>query len=200
MDGLLDTLRRTAETRGLLTPATPLDFGFAVHLVRNMPYHRASDRRPETIAREWRGTCSGKHYLLDAIAPGLRTPSQLYHGICRLTRANATHLPDDLRALIPEDGMPDIHTYMRAYIGDRWIVIDATWPTALAQFGFPVATAWDGVSDMPLALEVEDEFPVRGDPQAMKEQLLAEHVGPHAAARDRYILGLTAWLAELVPA
>ena len=43
---------------------TPED---AFFLVRDMPYKRASNREPSTTINEWRGTCSGKHYLLKAL-------------------------------------------------------------------------------------------------------------------------------------
>ena len=36
-------------------------------MVRGIPYQRTSTREPEAIIQEWRGTCSGKHYLLDQI-------------------------------------------------------------------------------------------------------------------------------------
>ena len=44
-----------------------VDAKAAFALVRDMPYQRASTREPEAIIQEWRGTCSGKHYLLDQI-------------------------------------------------------------------------------------------------------------------------------------
>ena len=50
---------------------------------------------------------------------------------------------------------------------------------------------------MVLAAEVIEEFPVRGDPQGMKERLIARHCGEHAELRDRFIAQLAAWLSEL---
>ena len=44
-----------------------VDAKAAFALVRDMPYQRASTREPEAIIQEWRGICSGKHYLLDQI-------------------------------------------------------------------------------------------------------------------------------------
>ncbi len=64
---LLETLKSKAVERGLLKPGEDVDLEKAFLLVRDMPYTRASSRDPETIIREWRGTCSGKHYLLKGL-------------------------------------------------------------------------------------------------------------------------------------
>lgn len=61
---LLEALKSEALQRGLLKPEEEIDLKKAFFLVRDMPYIRASSRDSETIIREWRGTCSGKHYLL----------------------------------------------------------------------------------------------------------------------------------------
>ncbi len=199
MAGVLTRLTREAHARRLVPAEAPVDFQAAVGLVRDMPYHRASDRRPETIVREWRGTCSGKHYALDRIAGELQVPSQLYHCTHRFTAANVHYLPDELRTLIPPGGLPDVHTFLRARLHSRWVVLDVTWPASLQPLGFPVNLDWDGVSDMTVAADVEDEFPVRGEPQAMKERLIAEHCAAHLKTREQFILGLTAWLNAAVP-
>ena len=67
---LISLLRSEAESRGLLGGDANLDAGVVFTLIRDMPYQRASSREPEAIIREWRGTCSGKHYLYRRIVPG----------------------------------------------------------------------------------------------------------------------------------
>ena len=74
---LLTTLRTEAITRGHLNPEDEIDTARAFELVRDMDYMRASDRAPETTIREWRGTCSGKHYLLKALFTELGHASRL---------------------------------------------------------------------------------------------------------------------------
>lgn len=64
MKPLTSMLQAEAVRKGLLMPRTEIDAATAFALVRDMTYQRASDRQPETLIREWRGTCSGKHYLL----------------------------------------------------------------------------------------------------------------------------------------
>ena len=64
MGRLVSLLRQASRIRSLLTGNESLTPELAFWLVRDMPYLRASSRKPEAIMEEWRGTCSGKHYLL----------------------------------------------------------------------------------------------------------------------------------------
>ena len=64
MSSLVALLERESRKRGLLGADETLTAGRAFALVRDMPYRRASSRKPEAIVEEWQGTCSGKHYLL----------------------------------------------------------------------------------------------------------------------------------------
>ena len=74
---LLDTLKSEAIQRSLLKPEEGIDLKKAFLLVRDMPYTRASSRDSETIIHEWRGTCSGKHYLLKKLFAELGYQSKL---------------------------------------------------------------------------------------------------------------------------
>src|SRR3990172_6600207 len=74
---LLETLKSRAVEKGLLKPEEEINLETAYTLVRDMPYTRASSRSPETIIQEWRGTCSGKHYLLKRLFAELGYSSQL---------------------------------------------------------------------------------------------------------------------------
>lgn len=74
---LLETLKSKAVEHGLLQPEDKIDAEQAFLLVRDMPYIRASSRDPEVIIREWRGTCSGKHYLLKGLFAELGYKSRL---------------------------------------------------------------------------------------------------------------------------
>ena len=67
MGKLLSLLEAERRRRGMVQSGQAIDAKSAFALVRDMPYQRASTRSPESIIQEWRGTCSGKHYLLDGI-------------------------------------------------------------------------------------------------------------------------------------
>jgi len=64
MPDLTNLLEREAQRKGLLPHGEELTLQRAFTLIRDMPYKRATSRRPESIIEEWLGTCSGKHYLL----------------------------------------------------------------------------------------------------------------------------------------
>ena len=64
---LIEMLSAEAAVREQIETGSQVDLATAFQLVRDMPYQRASDRQPATLIREWRGTCSGKHYLLKAL-------------------------------------------------------------------------------------------------------------------------------------
>ena len=70
----LKILKSEAVERGLLKPKEDINAEKAYTLVRDMPYTRASSRDSETIIREWRGTCSGKHYLLKKLLQNSAIP------------------------------------------------------------------------------------------------------------------------------
>ena len=67
MGKLLCVLEAEIRKRGLVRSGQTVDAKAAFALVKDMPYQRTSTREPEAITQEWRGTCSGKHYLLDQI-------------------------------------------------------------------------------------------------------------------------------------
>ena len=92
-----------------------------------MPYRRASSLQHEAIIKEWRGTCSGKHYLLADVFRELALESQVMMCTHRFTVENAPHFPAELRDIVKKNPVPDLDTYLRVKMGTRWTVIDATW-------------------------------------------------------------------------
>ncbi len=173
---LLDFLRSEAVRRGLLDPAEDIDAATAFALVRDMPYRRASDRRPKTIIAEWQGTCSGKHYLLQALLAELGIDSQLM--------ACTTVVPVD-RADVPEHLLPlyeaancrfvDVHNYLLITLSDgRRMVVDATWPLSARKLGLPVNESFVLGQDQQIAAEPLQTWPVppNRDAQEFKDELL----------------------------
>ena len=113
MTSIAKTLERTAHALGLMAADEKLTAASAFALVRDMPYQRASSREPEAIVREWKGTCSGKHYLLDGVFRELGMDSRIVMCTHRFTRENTTHFPEALRSLVAAEPVPDVHTYIR---------------------------------------------------------------------------------------
>lgn len=197
MSALIAMLERESRRRGLLAPGARLTPETAFAVIRDMPYRRASSRRPAAIIEEWRGTCSGKHYLLAEVLGGLGLNSQVVMCTHRFTPENTRHFPDELRMMTAAAPIPDVHTYLLADSpAGRWVV-DATWPRRAAPLGMPVNHHWQPGYDMLLACQPIDAFPVPAgrDPQEFKEELIAEFCGGQGEKRDLFIEKMGEWLS-----
>lgn len=197
-------LRTHAEARGLLPARAALTPACAFELVRDMPYQRASSRDPEVVIREWRGTCSGKHYLLKALFDELGLDAQLVMCTHAFTEANAPHFPVSLRTELAVAPVPDVHTFVRLHTGAGWTDVDATWPAWTERLGMPVNERFESGRSMRIACEPVEvlEVPEGIDPHVFKERLIESHCGAAAGRRDRFIESLSQWLlseAHTVP-
>lgn len=198
MTSLLSLLARESRERGFLTEGESLTAQRAFALVRDMPYRRASSRKPEAIVEEWRGTCSGKHYLLADIFRELGLESRVIMCTHRFTPGNTGHFPQELRELVAAAPVPDVHTYLRVNTSEGWTVVDATWPTSAGQLGMTVNREFAPGGDMTIACDPIETLPVPEgmDPQEFKEQVIQEFCGESSAARDEFIEGMGRWLGE----
>ncbi len=180
MNTTADALLAAALDRKLIpTGSSVLTRELAFELVREMPYRRAADRAPLTTIREWRGTCSGKHYLLQAVLAELGLATDLI-ACTTYVKADPALLPEPLAAILEEGPVPDVHNFLRA----PWI-IDATWPLAARSYGIAVNPRFTEGRDMALPCDPIREFRVAvdADAQAFKDALLAEHFGGHELER-----------------
>ena len=198
MGSLVSLLEKESRRRGLLADDKPLTVERAFALVRDMPYRRASSRRPEAIVGEWQGTCSGKHYLLADIFRELGLETSIVMVTHRFTPENTGHFPEELRKLVSKSPVPDVHTYLRLGTPDGPAVVDATWPSSAAPLGMPVNREFVTGRDMTIACDPIDTLPVPDgrDPQEFKEQVIREFCGESSGVRDQFIEGLGRWLAE----
>ena len=198
MTSLLSLLERESRQRGLLPDGESLSAELAFALVRDMPYRRASSRKPEAIVEEWRGTCSGKHYLLADIFREMGLESRVIMCTHRFTPENTSHFPPELRELVAEGPVPDVHTYLRVNTTQGWTVVDATWPSSAAPLGMAVNREFAPGKDMGLACDPIEMLPVPAgqDPQEFKEQVIREFCGESSGVRDEFIEGMGHWLGE----
>ena len=198
MSGLLSRLERESRDRGLLDGSASLTPERAFALVRDMPYRRASSRRPEAIIEEWRGTCSGKHYLLADVFCELGLESQVIMCTHRFTAENTGHFPAELRELVAASPVPDVHTYLRVKTAEGWMVVDATWPSSAGPLGMTVNREFRPGSDMTIACDPIETLPVPEgrDPQEFKEETIRDFCGDSSGVRDDFIEGMGRWLGE----
>ncbi len=163
-----------------------------------MPYQRASSRHANAILREWRGTCSGKHYLLDALFKELGYATEIVMCTHLFTRRNTRHFPGTLRALVDDEPVPDVHTFIRVWTDGRWMDIDATWPSSAGKLGIPVNVHFELGVNMAIACDPMEYFVVPDgvDPQSFKEVVLSKHCEGRNAQRDDFIERMSLWLSE----
>lgn len=149
--------------------------------MREIPYGRPSERTPEGVVAEWKGTCSTKHALLGLLLEGRpEFDYRIVHRVYRLDRERTAELfGEDAARTVPPEGLVDVHTYATAVIAGRPTVIDVTFPGHL----------WDGRSDMELACGPGDDHPAGDrDPWELKAELVAEHCDPEV--REPFIAAL----------
>jgi hypothetical protein len=179
---LLSMLKSEAVRRGHLDPAAKLDAATVFYLVRDMPYRRASDRRPETIITEWCGTCSGKHYLLQALYAELGFSSQVI-ACTTITPVGPERVPQSLLPLYEEANrrFVDVHNYLLlALPNGKQMVVDATWPLSARKAGMVVNDSFVLGQDQQIAYEPLQTWtiPTGRDPQDFKDELLLAHFTP----------------------
>ena len=197
---LLELLRNNAVERGLLDINAEIDTATAFRLVRDMAYHRASDRRPETIIREWRGTCSGKHYTLKALFAELGIPAKLI-ACTEAINMDINLVPSDLHELYKaaKGRFVDVHNYLIVKMPEGEMVVDATWPQGSQKYGLVVNEHFIPGVDQTIAgtpLQVW-EVPDDVTPQKFKQDLLEENFTPHELAfRDAYIEAISEWMSK----
>jgi hypothetical protein len=179
---LLDQLKTEAVHRGLLDPASQVDAALAFSLVRDMPYRRASDRRPETIIAEWQGTCSGKHYLLQKLFSELGLPSQVI-ACTTVTPVDPGEVPEPLRPLYEAANrrFVDVHNYLLVSLPNGGqMKVDATWPLSKRAAGMTVNETFILGEDQQLSSIPLETWPIPAgrDPQEFKDELLRSYFTP----------------------
>lgn len=176
---LLDLLKSEAVKRVLIDPSLELDPATVFSMVRDMPYQRASDRRPETTIAEWRGTCSGKHYLLQALFAELGLPSKLI-ACTTVEPVDPGEIPPSLKSLYEAANrrFVDVHNYLMVTVpDDGQMVVDATFPLSARKSGMVVNEAFVLGQDQQVAAKPLETWviPPERDAQDFKDQLLKEH-------------------------
>jgi hypothetical protein len=179
---LLNQLRTAALERKLISQHDELDPELVFTLVRDMAYQRASNREPETIIKEWRGTCSGKHYLLHKLFAELGLETDIM--ACTSTEpVDPKDIPDSLQPLYESANrhFVDVHNYLRlALPGVGNMIVDATFPLSARDSGMVVNEEFAMGQDQELAAKPIKTFtiPPERDPQEFKDELLHKYFTP----------------------
>ena len=117
--------------------------------IRDIPYAVIPEfidpeRGPVGILTKNNGSCSPKHFLLGIMYRKLEIPIKYVSYPFYWGELDAD-APLNVRKLADE--MPlGYHVACKAYINERWMLIDATWDPPMKKVGFPV-NEWDGFSN-----------------------------------------------------
>ncbi|MFC4638868.1 hypothetical protein [Deinococcus hohokamensis] len=106
-------------------------------LVRDMPYARPSQPDPETVIQEWRGTCSTKHSLLQALLAEAGLDSTVMACTQEIHLPPGMPVPPELQELVASGPIYDVHNYLVVHSPEGETVVDATWPVHLKAIGLP---------------------------------------------------------------
>ena len=167
--------------------------------VQRMPYYSGADRTPLAALQAGRGACTAKHIILrDALrAIGQRADVEVVTG--DFAAAIPVHPSQDtaLAQMIRQGGVTDFHcrVVLRGPQGDQRL--DATWPAALAAYGFAVNRGWTGQGDTVQAIPAATVCAVPEDVLASKGQLLAGLDPAMIARRLEFLRLLSSWMAGL---
>lgn len=188
---LLDVLKSKAIERGLLKPEEEIDAEKAFILVRDMPYTRASSRDPETIIGEWRGTCSGKHYLLKGLFAELGYSSRLI-ACTTVAHIDPKEVRGKLRTLLEGSNgrFVDVHNYLILELPEGEMIVDATWPIATKGMGTVVNEHFVLGKNHQIACEPLKtwDVPDDRDAQEFKDEILQDSFTPQELAhREEFI-------------
>lgn len=188
---LLEILKSKAVSKGLLKPEDDIDIEKAFLLVRDMPYSRASSRDPETIIEDWRGTCSGKHYLLKGLFTELGYSSRL------IACTTVSHLdPNEywgkVRKLLEQSNgkFVDVHNYLILELPEGEMIVDATWPISTSGMGTVINEQFVLGENQKTASEPIHswEVPEDRDAQEFKDEILKQSFSPEELAhREEFI-------------
>ncbi|WP_181905156.1 transglutaminase domain-containing protein [Aestuariispira insulae] len=172
------------------------------HQVRNIPYGGIGQRRVEDVLVNGRGSCSGKHLLLQKRLrqAGYRAEVVTIFTWFDLGIPNHPAMPDEIRAMLTVGKVPDYHHYVELHIGERVLKLDATWHDGLKPFGFPVNDCWDGAGDTVLAAPAVDYFPPQDDLAGFKAAKVAALSQNMQERRRRFFQATADWITELLRA
>lgn len=171
----------------------------AYRAVQQMPYFSGPDRTPLAALRDGRGACTAKHILLRDVLRAIGESADVEVVTGDFAAAIPLHPTQGagLADMIRQAGVSDFHCRVlwRGAHGDRRL--DATWPEALAAFGFAVNRGWAGAGDTVQAMPGATISATPEDVLGSKAQLLAGLDAAMIARRLEFLRLLSEWMAGL---
>lgn len=140
-------------------------------IVRDIPYYIS-------IGDEQDYSCATKPFILDILFKSLGL--EVKHILCTF-KWEKQDLPKELLEISHDP--TETHEYLLVLIPEknRWVKVDPTWDSRIQLPAFPIAE-WDGLSDTPIAVQVERTW----SPEESKK-LIAEEENMSNEERAEYL-------------
>jgi hypothetical protein len=165
------------------------------HAVREIPYFSSGDRSPYAALKARRGACTAKHIILrDALRiVGFDAVIELVD--CDFAAGVPPHssMSQDLLDQVRAGNIRDIHCWVRTR-GDTPQLLDATWPSGLAVYGFSTNSGWTGTGDTYPAVDCVQSISVSEDVLIEKQRLLDDFSDQEKKRRKKFLGALSSWL------
>ena len=169
------------------------------HAVRKLPYFSSGERSAEAVMRTGRGACTAKHILLRDLLRrhGESAEVELVAGDFAAGMPQVASMPLPLREMIRAAGVADYHCYVVWQNARHVVRLDATWPNALADQGFPVNAGWFGTGNTILAITPGGITERAEDVISAKARLLAGLTAEQTNKRRQFLKLLSDWIATV---
>jgi transglutaminase-like putative cysteine protease len=170
--------------------------------IRNIPYAVIPElidhnKGPSGLLFCRKGSCSPKHFLLGEMFRRLGIPVKYASFPFRWSGLDVRY-PSGLKEIVA--GLPaDHHLACKVFVGNRWVLIDATWDLPLRKAGFPVTVDWDGFGDTVLGV-VPLEEQLHHTPAERTVYLNSKeafYTGKEKAEYGKFIEEFNRWLEEI---
>ena len=112
-------------------------------MVSSIPYGNVGQRSLDSVLKEKRASCSGKHILLGRLLEIIGVEVRYFIGETDLSFLN-DYLPKDFAI---EKPTLDFHNFIKISTHRRWLTVDATFGPYEARLGFPTNVGWDARCD-----------------------------------------------------
>lgn len=170
--------------------------------IRDIPYYLVPqiadpDEWAASILALNKGSCSPKHYLLGMLFNRMGLEVKYVSYSFRWDKQPVNYSPE--LAELAKGSPTGYHGACKAKIDGQWILIDATWDSALSKAGFAVNLNWDGKSNtrnavVPLKEIIHDDLQSRLNFVSQKRSLYSEK---EKEIYSRFIEKFNLWLEDL---
>ena len=162
--------------------------------VRDMAYARPErGQTADAALREWCGTCSTKHLAVHQLLHQLGLDPRLKMARFVVDKSIPLQV-SKLRSIVEMTPVHDVHNFIECDISGYKTLIDVTFPSSLASYGFTVTKDWSIGQNFQLACMPSEVREVAAETAVAEKQAWLNELNQETAhiLRERVILDLAA--------